>query len=80
MPPQENKGWFTRLAWLLLRPLFVGIVFLSEISKNGMRVGGSLPLSIIQIIKRFLKQKLINRQNMDRKMNVGTDEVFFKKN
>ena len=29
------------------RPPFVGIMFSSEISKHGMRAGGSLPLSII---------------------------------
>ena len=33
-----------------IKPLFLGIMFLSEISKHGMQVGGSLPLSIIPIV------------------------------
>ena len=37
--------------------------FSSEISKNGMRAGGSLPLSII-CIKGFLNQNLSNNDKL----------------
>ena len=65
-------------------PLFVGIMFSSEIFKNGIRAGGSLPLSIIYI-RLFLNQKncqimtkIIMAKRRQQKMNVGTNESYLK--
>ena len=57
--------------------------FSSEISKNGMRAGGSLPLSMHYThfksrVCQIMTKIIMARYAWGAKMNVGTDESFLK--